>query len=82
MGWLSDENSSEEQIEHYTELLESKKEQFETLKDVTGSPEAEAQRNQLFEQIKQIEITIAEIRQQDGREKEQDQGEGLDLFED
>lgn len=80
MGWLSEENSSEEQIEHYTELLKSKQEQFETLKDVTGSPEAEAQRNQLFEQIKQIEITIAEIKQMDGQEKGEDQNEGLDLF--
>ena len=82
MEWLEQEGSSEKQVEHYTELLEHKREQYSTLEEVQGSPEAEAQRNQLFEQIKQIEITIAEIQHQDIREKEQDQGEGLDLFED
>ena len=82
MNWLSQDNSSEKQIEHYTELLEHTREQYSSLEEVQGSPEAEAQRNQLFEQIKQIEITIAEIQQHDIREKEQDQGEGLDLFED
>ncbi|TDT43651.1 hypothetical protein CLV90_2773 [Maribacter spongiicola] len=82
MGLFSKESSSEKQIEHYNELLDHTREQYQALENIQGSPEAEAQRNQLFEQIKQIEITIAEIQHQDIREKEQDQGEGLDLFED
>lgn len=82
MNWLEQESSQENQIEHYKELLQHKREQYNSLEEVQGSPEAEAQRNQLFEQIKQIEITIEEINHQDIREKEQDQGEGLNLFED
>lgn len=82
MGLFSKESSSEKQIEHYSELLDHTREQYEALEDVQGSPEAEAQRNQLFEQIKQIEITIDEIKQQDEQAQENDHTDGMDLFED
>lgn len=82
MSNIAEENNKQEQIEHYKELLENKREQYEALKDVLGSPEAESQRNQLFEQIKQIEITIAELMEK-GEEIDKGQSKDtMDMFDD
>ena len=70
MNWLSQDNSSEKQIEHYTELLEHTREQYNSLEEVRGSPKAEAQRNQLFEQIKQIKEDFWENVKITGHQKE------------
>lgn len=84
MGWLTDENHLENQIEIQKEMLEKKQEQYEQLNGIEGNANIEMQKQDLQEQIQQIQLNIeqsmedAERAGREGQNYEQEQ----DLFDD
>ena len=84
MGWFTDPNPLEEQIDVYNELLEEKQARYEEIKDVsTGN--AGIEREQLQDDIAQIQINIEQTRfdlEQERIAKEQVEGQSLNDFED
>lgn len=84
MGWLTDENHLENQISIQQEMLEKKQEQYEQLDSVQGNANIEMQKQDLQEQIQQIQLNIeqsmedAERAGREGQNYEQEQ----DLFDD
>lgn len=81
MGWfISEEDDGAKRLEIFNELLEDKQGQYEALENVEGSPEAEAQRHKLFEEIKEIELQIEEIREHQERQNDTSHDRGLDAF--
>ena len=84
MGWLTDENHLENHISIQQEMLEKKQEQYEQLDSVQGNANIEMQKQDLQEQIQQIQLNIeqsmedAERAGREGQNYEQEQ----DLFDD
>lgn len=84
MGWLTDENHLENQISIQQEMLEKKQEQYEQLDSVEGNANIEIQKQELIEQMQQIQLNIessmedAERAGREGQNYEQER----DLFDD
>ena len=79
MGWFDsdDNNKIEEQLSIYEELLDDKKSQLNHLKYSGDNTPTDSHREQLKEQIKQIELNISQTQEKsehelDPYEREQD----------